>query len=149
CSQFLSGPASTPARCSCAAMTSAASPSTSVPASPPSQGPARCSSRARSRTSSPAQESPSPTAARTPSRASPTNGSSTPLRTRSHRQFMHTTNDSSGVETLDPYARSMFRRLRTLTVLGPYRSPDITQDEESLRLAEELARRFEEQLRAA
>jgi hypothetical protein len=43
----------------------------------------------------------------------------------------------------------MFRRLRTLTVLGPYRSPEIVQDEESLRLAEELARRFEEQLRAA
>jgi hypothetical protein len=42
----------------------------------------------------------------------------------------------------------MFRRLRKLTVLGPYR-PSVIQDEESLRLAEELARRFEEQQRAA
>ena len=39
----------------------------------------------------------------------------------------------------------MFRRLRRLTVLGPYRSAEVVQDEESLRLAEELARRFEEQ----
>jgi hypothetical protein len=42
----------------------------------------------------------------------------------------------------------MFQKLRKLTVLGPYR-PSIVQDEESLRLAEELARRFEEQQRAA
>jgi len=42
----------------------------------------------------------------------------------------------------------MFRRLRKLTVLGPYRS-SIVQDEESMRLAEELARRFDEQRRAA
>ncbi len=42
----------------------------------------------------------------------------------------------------------MFRRLRMLTVLGLHRS-SIVQDEESLRLAEELARRFEEQQRAA
>jgi len=42
----------------------------------------------------------------------------------------------------------MFQRLRKLTVLGPYRSSKV-QDEESLRLAEELARRFEEQQRAA
>jgi hypothetical protein len=41
----------------------------------------------------------------------------------------------------------MFRRLK-LTVLGPDRSSKV-QDEESLRLAEELARRFEEQQRAA
>ncbi len=37
----------------------------------------------------------------------------------------------------------MFKRLRRLTAIGPYRSPEIVQDEESLRLAEELARRFE------
>jgi hypothetical protein len=43
----------------------------------------------------------------------------------------------------------MIRRLRRLTAIGPYRSADITQDEESLRLAEELARRFDEQQRAA
>ena len=46
----------------------------------------------------------------------------------------------------------MFRRLRMLAVVGPYRSfrsPEVVQDEESLRLAEELARRFEEQQRAA
>jgi hypothetical protein len=42
----------------------------------------------------------------------------------------------------------MFRRLQKLTATGPYRS-SIVQDEESLRLAEELARRFEEQQRAA
>jgi hypothetical protein len=42
----------------------------------------------------------------------------------------------------------MFRRLRKLTVLVPYRSSKV-QDEESMRLAEELARRFEEQQRAA
>jgi hypothetical protein len=42
----------------------------------------------------------------------------------------------------------MFRRLRRLTVLGTHRS-SIVQDEESLRLAEELARRFEDQQRAA
>jgi len=43
----------------------------------------------------------------------------------------------------------MFQRLRRLTALGPYRAPERVQDEESLRLAEELARRFEEQQRAA
>jgi hypothetical protein len=42
----------------------------------------------------------------------------------------------------------MFQRLRRLTLLGPYRSSTV-QGEESLRLAEELARRFEEQQRAA
>jgi hypothetical protein len=42
----------------------------------------------------------------------------------------------------------MFRRLRKLTASGPYRD-SVVQDEESLRLAEELARRFEEQQRAA
>jgi len=42
----------------------------------------------------------------------------------------------------------MFRRLLRLRPMGPYRS-SIVQDDESLRLAEELARRFEEQLRAA
>ena len=42
-----------------------------------------------------------------------------------------------------------FRRLRWLAVMGPYRSPEVVQDDESLRLAEELARRFEEQQRAA
>jgi len=41
----------------------------------------------------------------------------------------------------------MFRRLRKLTVLN--RHDAVVQDEESLRLAEELARRFEEQQRAA
>ena len=39
----------------------------------------------------------------------------------------------------------LFRRLRPE---GPYEE-SIVQDEESLRLAEELARRFEEQQRAA
>jgi len=43
----------------------------------------------------------------------------------------------------------MFRRLRKLTGLGPYRARETVQDEESMRLAEELARRFEEQQRAA
>ena len=42
----------------------------------------------------------------------------------------------------------MFRRLRKLTAIGPYRD-SVVQDEESMRLAEELARRFEEQQRAA
>jgi hypothetical protein len=42
----------------------------------------------------------------------------------------------------------MIRRLQKLAAIGPYRD-SVVQDEESLRLAEELARRFEEQLRAA
>ena len=41
----------------------------------------------------------------------------------------------------------MFRRLRMLSKHD--RKESVVQDEESLRLAEELARRFEEQQRAA
>jgi hypothetical protein len=44
----------------------------------------------------------------------------------------------------------MFRQLRKLTGLGPYQEEEsVVQDEESLRLAEELNRRFEAQQRAA
>jgi len=42
----------------------------------------------------------------------------------------------------------MLRLFRKLRPAGPYRG-SIAQSEESLRLAEELARRFEEQQRAA
>ena len=63
-------------------------------------------------------------------------------------QFIRLIHNGSCFETFAPYPQSMFRRLRKLTVLGPYRSSTV-QDEESLRLAEELARRLEEQQRAA
>jgi hypothetical protein len=43
----------------------------------------------------------------------------------------------------------MLRLFRRFRPAGPYRGSSVVQDEESLRLAEELARRFEEQQRAA
>ena len=71
-------------------------------------------------------------------------GSCTPLPI----EFTARTHFRPRSETFAPYSGRMFRRLRKLTAIGPYRD-SVVQNEESMRLAEELARRFEEQQRAA